>query len=1391
MTAIRDAEQVEYRLKEQAGCSVVVPDDEFQETAGTAPEHRPREGGESALVWMGSGLAAVGLTEGAVLDDEGMEAARQLMTGCRPGTGARLIGTRTSARAHPSAKLPAARLVEAIEAAAAARGVAAGDLLNGKPKQQKVLAQQQRMVHRLGDRHRMQVTTLHKLARAVGLMLDDVYGAAELAEARDHAEERVDDRVRGWDLMLDLPKSDSTLAGLMPEPDQAEFRDLVHQATADTIREFERWTGYAVGSADGRPVRLSTGGLLAWSVEHLSARPMGDGRPGDPHLHLHVTIANMGLCEDGEWRSIGNSGQDLHRHAAAADAHFKARVRALTHARFGVRRQRAERTGAWEVDEVPELVRDLFSRRHGRIVDLAGDDAGRQDRDRAAAETLRAKHRGDASAMRDSWRERALRAGIDVDAMVAAAAPGPPGPDSGSTLDGPDTGPRVPPPADLAATVFHPETGLTSGDDTTFSRAQLLAAVGNALEFGPAGEQPPGDELPGGLDALVDDVLDVAGYAVRVPDYGSTVMTSTARYTTRDLLDAQDYVRGQAQDRLGEGGPATLTRAQADAAAEVFRLAAGFELPAEHGAVAARLLTTGHGIDTVACAAGTGRATLLAVCRIAWDARTADDVSTDATDAITYAVACPGVTAAQDFTRVSGMPAYAVEDWLRRISTGSGLQGTDVLVIDEATAVDNRSAAALVAEAARTGTRIIAFGDPVRLRAMAIGSGGWFRELHRLVEGPALSGSRRQEDAAERHALELWRTGDHGRALGEVTGPDRACIHPAPTADEARSRILTAWDVLRRDRWPDVHDLIDHLVLLAARAADAQVLNAGAQQFRRAAGELGAERTYALPGGDRLTLAVGDAVRVRDHEHRSARGRRPGPSNGRRAVVSRIAEDGRVEITWRDGNSAEAHGARASAWLTPEQIASRALSLGYALTVADSDGMVCDTNLLYGHGTDPGASYAGLNRGSEANHLWLPAAALENPATRSRLAEARTEAERLEVALEALARFLRRPRPYGRASARPGEQRIGEDRPGERPSRAVVPPPARTGHREAATTRPVPASYADDLRGRADRSARTAQAETPERELAGLVEESERAGIQLWNQRPYGSRTDQDLARLVAAAPAAALREERAAAEAAETERALMERIASDQARGESRGRRETSFLHPLLDRAEEQLRLARAAQARETAAAARAAKADELLRQLATADGKGRIALRLAGTSRREHRQLTQQATEQRADGWREASEARIAASRAAEAAWETLRSSPYAAVLGATDQQAPDTDSLAARLTEMRERRVPAHAQQIDTHDQKALSRAHGDVTRARKNAARHRAAAADASTEQTLRARIADQNPSLHEAETRARADHHVAGSSRAAAPAGPTYEPPTRLVQQFRTGRWPRL
>ncbi|WP_338672194.1 MobF family relaxase [Streptomyces sp. SCSIO 30461] len=492
---------------------------------------------------MGAGLHLVGLVDGEVLDEEGKNAARCLMNGCHPATGARLLGSRNSLQAHPKSQLTTARTVAALVAVAERRGVEPSVLLEGKPNQQRVLERMQRMVHHRGEAHRMQVGTLHKLVRAAGLSLTDIYGEEELADAWAHKDRRVDSRVRGWDVVLDLPKSDSLLHGLVGLLDAEDLRSLAIQAMRDTVGQLERWCAYAVGSEDGERIRLEIGGLMGWVVMHESARPVRAGEPGDPHLHLHLVIANLALCEDGKWRSIANSGTDLHRHASAADAYFKARFRALTYERFGVRRELNERTGAWEIRGIPAKLRDAYSRRAALVDEKAGADASRQEKAAVSLATKRDKLDADATVMRASWRQRAEAMGVDVDAMVTAAAPGPPGPQSAGI--GPDGGPRIPPPDELAAMVFAPATGLTA-HEKSFSRAQLLAAVANRLEYGI-------DADPDRLEQLADQVLAVEGYAVRVPSVGSTLMSSIDRYTTQDILNAENVVTTQALARVGDG----------------------------------------------------------------------------------------------------------------------------------------------------------------------------------------------------------------------------------------------------------------------------------------------------------------------------------------------------------------------------------------------------------------------------------------------------------------------------------------------------------------------------------------------------------------------------------------------------------------------------------------------------------------------------------------------------------------------------------------------------------------------------------------------------------------------------------------------------------------------
>ncbi len=1338
VTEISADEQVDYRLRRHAGCgvvestgAVVAPGEAAAlDSADPAVDYRLRSDG--VLVWMGSGLEEVGLTEGQALDHEGEEAARRLMKGSHPTTGARLAGSATSVRAHEKATLTVAPLVRAIEAAAAEAETSPEQLLEGKPKQQRTLATQQRMVKRRGEGHRLHVETLHKLARAAGLDLADVYTEAELETAWTNKDLRTDSRVRGWDLVLDLPKSDSVLAGLMGEFDDVAFRELVHQAKTDTFRQLERWIGYGVGSQDGQPVRLATGGLVGWSVEHRSARPMGDGAPGDPHLHLHVVVANMARCTDGKWRSIANSGADLYRHASAADAYFKARVRALAHERFGVRRSRSATTGAWEVDGIPEQLRDAFSRRSAMVEEKLGPDASRDDQQRLAAETRRAKHAADAAGMRDSWRARAEALGVDVDAMVAAAAPGGPDPDGGgAALGGPGGGPRIPPPTDLARIVFDPETGVTSSRKA-FTRAELLAAVGNALPDGIGPE-------PAALERLVDDVLRVEGYAVALPHVGSTVMSSIARYTTRDVLDAEDIAVTQAQARYGDGS-AVLTAAQAEAALSVFEVAAGFALSEEQRRVVDRLLTAGHGVDAVVGVAGAGKSTLMDACRIAWDAT-----------GTTYAGACLSAVGAKGLQDASAISSQTVASWLQRIDDGRGLAGIDVLVLDEAAMTDDRSAARLLTEAARTGTKLVAIGDPQQLQA--VGIGGWFAEVHRVVDGEILTENRRQENEAERAALEVWRTGDHQAALELLAAGGR--VHAVATAAEARSQMLMAWDELRR-QWPDELDLLENFAVLAPRNLDVDALNLGAQHIRRNLGELGTAHTYALPGGGELTLAEGDVVRVRANDYRSRRGQGPDVLNGYRAVVTAVTDDRRVEITWRTKDRLPDGTVRTeSAWMTPADIAAGQLSLGYAMTVAASQGLTCHTSLLYGHGANAYATYPGLTRAKMANHLWLPLEVVEDERTKQLLGAARTETEQLHRAVSAFARYLGQSRPDSMVSDElrpapspvlaPVPRQVELDQAREDVAAALQQARRTVSARAARMKSPSTQAF---LRQDAEAEARRDVAAAPTQEEQQSSEEQ----IPSWRERPYGQRSDKELAGSITAFLAEAERCEEKAAEARDGREALRRRLERELADGATRGAQWAQEAGAVLDTAVGHLRTAleeagRARQADEQATQARKVLPD-ITRQLESSW----LALRLAGSSKKEVQELREHYLGKAMVGEEECVRARRTSDDARLAAWDAVKSSRFADALGATGF-APALEELPQRLAAMREL-LPQRAQIMDVRDQNQLGELNGLVQAAVKEAANWRGHTALAVGEQQRRQFLAERHPDFHQAETLAR-------------------------------------
>ena len=395
--------QVEYRLTAHHGCGR--PEVEQARFSYHA------DGSERPLVWTGRGLAEVGITAGSVLDETQFDAARALMAGLDPRSGERLVEPKLAVFAD--AKVPLALLVHAVEAAAVARGVHP-EALFGAVKVGRAYGRAVRAVVNDGDGAMLRADDAGRIADAAGLDVEAVWGAGVYAAAVGNLTETktvtgpdgktVEQLVprrkvvgnMGYDVSFTLPKSHSLLLAFADETTAASIERVYTAQVAATFDWLETQTAYGMRGRHGEGKSAQTvagSGFLGWSMVHRAARPVGDRVVGDPHWHVHVTVANMTRGTDGGWSTVAAGGRDLMRHAPAADHVLKALVRRRLVEQFGVEFVRSERTGAWEVAAIPDATLRAFSKRGASIEamlrDLGFDPAlaTRRAEDLAAAQT--------------------------------------------------------------------------------------------------------------------------------------------------------------------------------------------------------------------------------------------------------------------------------------------------------------------------------------------------------------------------------------------------------------------------------------------------------------------------------------------------------------------------------------------------------------------------------------------------------------------------------------------------------------------------------------------------------------------------------------------------------------------------------------------------------------------------------------------------------------------------------------------------------------------------------------------------------------------------------------------------------------------------------------------
>jgi conjugative relaxase-like TrwC/TraI family protein len=642
--------------------------------------------------------------------------------------------------------------------------------------------------------------------------------------------QRREDRVPGYDLTFNAPKSASLLAALGPPEVAAAIRDGHDAAVAAAFAYLERHAGHVRRGKDGTIAEPGRG-LAGAAFRHRVSRA------GDPHLHTHVVTANMVQGGDGRWYAA--DGRALYREAKTAGMLYRAQLRHELRSlglQWVVRRD-----GLSEAGGIPAEVLAAFSRRRGEIVARLGELglSGPRAAQVATLDTRRAKRGLDGHRLADDWRRRAGELGFGQVARNAVLhRPALPAPD----------------PATETRQLLS-EHGVTA-TSASFHRRDVVQALCVSRTGG---------------DPITTIEADAAAFLAHpgvhrlaaMPDGSGGIQPATpgeTRWTTSDILALEQHVLDRAQERAHAGAgtvPASVLGATL----------AAHELTADQQLAAVRLLTSGAGVDVLVGVAGAGKTYTLTAARHAW-AATGHHV-------IGAAVAARAAARLADTT---GITSWTVTRLLRDLQDPrhGPLPPRTVIVVDEAGMLGTRQLAALHHIADRDGAKFVLTGDYRQLPE--IDAGGLFRALAQRGAAAALTTNMRHVQPWERAALHTLRDAAPRAVRAALTEyADRGRITVTPDIGAARDQLVTDWwTTLHRSADSEGRDVAAILrespeahVILAVRRRAVADLNARARAQLTAAGMLtGPELTVTARGLGQRTFAVGDLVAARRNDYR-------------------------------------------------------------------------------------------------------------------------------------------------------------------------------------------------------------------------------------------------------------------------------------------------------------------------------------------------------------------------------------------------------------------------------------------------------------------------------------------------------------------------------------------
>ena len=651
--------------------------------------------------------------------------------------------------------------------------------------------------------------------------------------------------VTAFDVTFSAPKSVSLLWAFA-SPEVASVASIAHvEAVAVALEFLERRARATRPVVDGERQRIATGVAAATFVHRTS-------RDGDPQLHTHSVVVNLGRRPDGSYAAL--DAAPIYEWGKAAGSVYQEELRRRLTERLRVE-WGPDRHGCREIAGFDPGWLRTFSKRTVAIDEhLAGagpenpDPVMRMKADEAASLATRPRKDGSLTpeVLQDRWQDEADVIGMPTGHALEAAVCDRTIPEFRPGLEW----------GDVVETLVDPEDGLCA-HRSCFGAAHVVEQVA-ALGAGRLHVETIEDLAEAFLDSD-DAVLLVDRTGRRSPEY-----------STFDHLALEQRVL----DHLGD--LAILPVDGLDAA--LVEQAITSEEPglgADQADAVRALCEAGPAVRSLIAPAGFGKTT------------TVHAAAGAASGSGHPVVGLAATNQAAGELRQAGIEALTIA---RFAHDGAVLRPGSVVVLDEVSQVATADAETVLAAVVATpGAVLWCLGDPHQ--AQAVRAGGLGAELVRLgqdgsIPAPALTENRRQLEPAERQALAHYRAGlvATSQAIRRHHGWEHDLGSPHATREALADAVAA--------------DIATHrpagVVALAISHADCEDLADRIRYRLRAAGHIhGPELAGPGWGNSERRYATGDRILV----HGTLRTAGQRLHNGSVLTVTAVGVDGLRAVT--------------------------------------------------------------------------------------------------------------------------------------------------------------------------------------------------------------------------------------------------------------------------------------------------------------------------------------------------------------------------------------------------------------------------------------------------------------------------------------------------------------